>query len=272
MLRRARTLAISLFGFVTVVVPLWMIIVNSFKPLGEASHPNLRLPTEWVAGANYSTVINEGQALTGLKNTVLITVPAILLIVLLGALASWVFARSKQRGITALYFVAISGILLPPAIVTTVLVLKQLGIYGGLLGVAVFYVGVYLSFAIFFLTGFVKTVPLELEEAARIEGCGPLATFWYAVFPLLRPAIASTTVVILLAVWNDFFYPFFLIDSDEKNTLTLGLYAFVSGYQYEIRWNLVFADVVVVSLPLVVVYVLAQRHIVAGLTGGAVNR
>jgi raffinose/stachyose/melibiose transport system permease protein len=266
------TIGAAAFAFVAVLLPLWILVVNSFKPYGEANELGISLPDTWAIGDNYSTVINEGEALRGLRNTLLISVPAIVITVLVGALAAWVFARSRSRVTGWLYALCISGILLPPAVVTTVLVLQETGLYGSFVGVIAFYVGVFLSFAIFFITGFVKTIPVELEEAARIEGCGPLMTFRLVVLPLLRPVIASTTVVVLLFVWNDFFFPFFLIDDDSRNTLTLGLYSFVSGYQNQIRWNLVFADVVVVSLPLLVVYAFAQRHIVAGLTGGAVNR
>ena len=131
--------------------------------------------------------------------------------------------------------------------------------------------GIFMSFAIFFITGFIKGIPYELEESARIDGHGPVRIFRRIILPLLTPILATTFVVLLLFLWNDFIYPFYILNSSDQRTLTLGLYNFVSGYQYEIRWNLVFADVVMVSLPLLLVYFVAQKRIMAGLMGGAVK-
>jgi raffinose/stachyose/melibiose transport system permease protein len=263
-------LTILALGFIG--LPLWTLIVNSLKPLGEANQLGTGLPHHWTAWDNYKTVVQDGHALRGFLNSVIIAVPSVTIVLLVGSLAAWVFARGKSRVLSVVYYFSIAGILLPPAVVTTVLVLKNVGVYGSYPGVILFYSGVFLSFAIFFITGFVKSIPIELEEAARIEGSRPIGIFFRVILPLLRPILTSTLVVIMLFIWNDFFFPFFLIEDESKNTLTLGLYNFVSGYQYQVRWNLVFAEVVVVSLPMLLVYVVAQKRIVAGLMGGAVNR
>jgi raffinose/stachyose/melibiose transport system permease protein len=265
-------IVLSAFAFLTVLMPLWIVLVNSAKPQGEANELGVGLPSIWRISANYGQVFHDGEVLEGLKNTLIVTVPALLGILLFGSFAAWIFARGRSRTIRALYYVSIVGILVPPAIVGSVLVLRWYGIYGRYLGLILFYMGIFLSFAIFFITGFIKTIPLELEESARIDGASPVRIFRKVILPLLTPILATTFVVLLLFLWNDFIYPFYILPSSDKRTLTLGLYNFVSGSMYETRWNLVFADVVLVSLPLVVVYFFAQRRVMAGLMGGAVKQ
>jgi raffinose/stachyose/melibiose transport system permease protein len=263
---------LSAFAFLTVLMPLWIVLVNSAKPQGEANELGVGLPSVWKISANYGQVFHDGDVLDGLKNTLIVTVPALLGILLFGSFAAWIFARGRSRTIRALYYVSIVGILVPPAIVGSVLVLRWYGIYGRYLGLILFYMGIFLSFAIFFITGFIKTIPFELEESARIDGASPVRIFRKVILPLLAPILATTFVVLLLFLWNDFIYPFYILPSSDRRTLTLGLYNFVSGSMYQTRWNLVFADVVLVSLPLVVVYFFAQRRVMAGLLGGAVKQ
>jgi raffinose/stachyose/melibiose transport system permease protein len=274
--RRARSVGkyvlLTAVATVTVLIPLWVMLVNSAKPFGEADSFSLSLPHVWKIGENYSTVVRDGDALQGFRNSLIVTVPSVLIVTLVGSLAGWVFARGRGRVMSLMYYLAIAGILLPPSIVTTVLVLKRTHVFGSFAGVILFYSGVFLSFAIFFICGFVKNIPIELEEAARLEGCRPIGVFVRVIFPLLRPVLLSTVVVVALFIWTDFFYPFFLINDPSHNTLPLGLYSFVSQHVHQERWNLVFADMVVVTTPLIVLYFFAQKHIVAGLTGGSVNR
>ncbi len=260
------------FALVAVGLPVWIVLVNSVKSIGEANQLGLDFPTEWRLLENFGTVIDQGRVGLGLRNTLLVTIPSVVGIVVLGGFASWVFARSKSRSVSLLYFLTISGILVPPAVVTSIQVLKALSLYGTPLALIVFYMGVFMSFGVFLITGFVKTIPVELEEAARIDGAGSFTVFTRIIAPLLSPVLVTTSFILVLSIWNDFFYPFFILQGNEQRTLTLGLFNFVSGYQYQIRWNLVFADVVLVSLPLIGLFVLVQRRIMAGLLGTSVNK
>jgi raffinose/stachyose/melibiose transport system permease protein len=265
-------LLLSAFALATVLLPLWIVVVNSLKSEGEANELGLGVPHSGAAGSNYGTVFNDGDFLRGLSNTLIVTVPSLVCMLLFGSFAAWIFARGRSRVLRGRYYLSIVGILVPPAIVGSVLVLRWYGVSGSRFGLVLFYMGIFMSFAIFFITGFIKTIPFELEESARIDGASPVRIFRKVILPLLTPILATTFVVLLLFMWNDFIYPFYILNSSSQRTLTLGLYNFVSGYQYEIKWNLVFADVVLVSLPLVVVYFLAQRRVMSGLMGGAVNK
>jgi raffinose/stachyose/melibiose transport system permease protein len=123
---------------------------------------------------------------------------------------------------------------------------------------------------VFFVTGFVRTIPPALEEAARIDGAGPVAVFRRVVLPLLRPVLATATILICLYVWNDVFYAFFVVGG-RLDTLPLNLFRVASAGLYLNNWHLIFAYVILMSLPLVLVFAVAQRKIISGITGGAVK-
>jgi len=176
----------------------------------------------------------------------------------------------SSRLIAALYALGISGVILPPAVVTVVLLLRQLGLAGTVIGMICVYLGIYLSTVIFFVTGFVRTIPVALEEAAQLDGAGPLLVFRRVVLPLLRPVLATATILICLYVWNDVFYAFFVVGG-RLDTLPLNLFRVASAGLYLNNWHLIFAYVILMSLPLVVVFAVAQRRIISGITGGAVK-
>jgi raffinose/stachyose/melibiose transport system permease protein len=267
-LRPALVVAMAL---VFIGVPLWLVLVTSAKPQGEAITPNLALPHHWQPASNYRTAFDQGRMLRGFVNSLLVVLPSVVLVLLLGAGAAWVFARRSGRLVAAAYAVSISGLLLPPAVITVVMELRQLGLAGTRPGMIAVYTGMYLSTAIFFMTGFIRTLPYELEEAARIDGAGSWTVFSRVVLPLLRPVIATATVMVMLFAWSDVFYAFFVLGGGADATLPLNLYQVASAALYLNNWHLIFAYVALMSLPMVAVFVIAQRRIVAGITSGAVK-
>jgi raffinose/stachyose/melibiose transport system permease protein len=251
-------------------IPLWMVVVTAGKTQAEALNPNLQLPTEWHLMDNFGQVFNQGKMPTALLGSVAIMVPTVAVVLFLGSLAAWILARRKSRLNSVLYALAISGIILPPAVVTIVLLLRQLGLAGSGAGMIGVYVGMYLSTVIFFVTGFVRTIPLELEEAARMDGAGPVKVFLTIILPLLVPVLSTATILICLYVWNDVFYALFVIGG-RIDTLPLNLYQVASSGLYLQNWHLIFAYIILMSLPLLIVFILAQRKIIAGVTSGAVK-
>lgn len=262
---------LSVIAFVLVIAPFWVVLVNSFKTYGEAQRMGLGLPSEWAIVENYREVFDKADVLNGLRNSLLVTVSSIAALILLGAGAAWVFARSTRRLDRAAYYLVVLGIFIPPAVVTTIAMLRTVGLYGGHPGLVVFYLGAFLPLTIFLMTGFIRSIPIELEDAARIDGCGHLGVFLRIILPLLKPVIATAVVLLMILIWNEFFWGFFALKGTANNTLPLGLYYVQSQAQYQIRWNLVFTHIVLVSVPLLVVYVVAQRRIMSGLTGGALK-
>lgn len=255
----------------TIGVPLWLVLVTSAKSKGDALNPSLALPSDgWHVASNYSGVFSDGRIRQALFGSVSIVVPSVVLLLLFGSMAAWVLARRRGLVVSLLYSVGISGIVLPPAVITLVLLLRQLGLRGTLTGMVLVYAGIYMSTAIFFITGFIRTIPISLEEAARVDGAGPLRIFFGIIVPLLRPVLATATILICLYIWNDVFYAFFVIGG-RKDTLPLNLFQVASAGLYVNNWHLIFAYVVLMSLPLLAVFVIAQRRIISGITGGAVK-
>jgi raffinose/stachyose/melibiose transport system permease protein len=272
LLRRAvRPALVIALALLFIGVPLWLVLVTSAKPQAEAIKPNLSLPHHWQPRHNYATVLDQGKMIQGFVNSILVVVPSVVLVLLLGAGAAWVFARRGGRLVSYVYAVTISGLLLPPAVITIVMELRQLGLANSRPGMIAIYTGMYLSTAIFFMTGFIRTLPYELEEAARIDGAGPWTVFWRIILPLLRPVIATAAIMVMLFAWSDVFYAFFVLGGGSDATLPLNLYQVASAALYLNNWHLIFAYVVLMSLPMVVVFVVAQRRIVAGITSGAVK-
>ncbi len=251
-------------------MPLWIVVVTAGKTQAEALNPNLALPTTWQLAENVAAVWQQGKVPAAFFGSLLVMVPAVLGVLVLGSLASWVLARRTSRTFAVLYALAISGIVLPPAVVTIVLLLRQLGLAGTAVGMIGVYMGMYMSTVIFFVTGFVRTIPHELEEAARVDGAGPLRVFRTVILPLLVPVLSTATILVCLYVWNDVFYAFFVVGG-RLDTLPLNLFQVASAGLYLDNWHLIFAYVILMSLPLLVVFVVAQRRIISGITSGAVK-
>jgi raffinose/stachyose/melibiose transport system permease protein len=251
-------------------IPLWLVVVTAGKSQGEAISPDLSLPTEWHLLDNLAQIWTDAEVPAAFLGSLLILVPTVAGVLVCGSMAAWVLARRATRFTAFLYAIAISGIVLPPAVVTVVLLLRQLGLAGTAVGMIGVYMGIYLSTVVFFVTGFVRTIPVSLEEAAQIDGAGPLLVFRRVVLPLLRPVLATATILICLYVWNDVFYAFFVVGG-RLDTLPLNLFRVASAGLYLNNWHLIFAYVILMSLPLIVVFAVAQRKIISGITSGAVK-
>ena len=273
--RRRRRLSIQPIAAIVVAIlllgiPFAVVILTASKDQAEALDPDLSLPTRWQLLQNFGTVLSEGRMLPAFFGSLLIMVPSVVLVLILGAMASWILARRKSRAVAFLYALAISGIVLPPAVVTIVLLLRQLGLAGTAIGMISVYTGMYLSTVVFFVTGFIRTIPPELEEAARMDGASPFGVFARIILPLLTPTLATATILICLYIWNDVFYALFVIGG-RLDTLPLNLYQVASSGLYLQNWHLIFAYIILMSLPLLITFVALQRKIISGITSGAVK-
>ena len=263
-------LAVLLTMIFSLGVPFWVIIITAGKSAVEARQPNLALPSQWEFGKNISTTFSEGNMGVASLGSLLLLIPSVFGVLLLGAMASWVLARRKTRGLSIAYTIGISGVIVPPAIVPIVLLLKQIGLQGTPLGLIGVYIGMYMSTVIFFITGFIRTIPIELEEAARVDGANPMRVFFRIIFPLLGPVIATATILVSLFIWNDVFYALFVVGG-RLDTLPLNLYQVASSGLYLQNWNLIFSYILLMTLPMLLVFIFAQRRIISGVTSGAVK-
>ncbi|MER7728968.1 carbohydrate ABC transporter permease [Streptomyces sp. NPDC096323] len=267
---RLQPVVATLLCLAVIGIPLWLVVATASKSQAEALRPDLSAPQHWQLFTNLKEVWTEGDIPAAFLGSMVIVVPAVLGVLIVGSMAAWILARRATRLTAALYALAISGIVLPPAVVTLVLLLRQLGLSGSVIGMIGVYMGIYMSTVIFFVTGFVRTIPPSLEEAARIDGAGPATVFFKVVLPLLRPVLATATILVCLYIWNDVFYAFFVVGG-RLDTLPLNLFRVASAGLYLNNWHLIFSYVILMSLPLIVVFAIAQRKIISGITSGAVK-
>lgn len=250
-----------------ILIPCYMFVVNSFKSQRYASLLGMALPQkiEW---SNYVTVFKEANVLLSYVNGFIYSVGSVSLVILLSSMAAYVIARRNEKVTEVVYYIFISGIVVPGAIIPMYLILKTLGLLDTRVGLIIIYTSVLIPFSVFLYTGFMKTVPKELDEAALVDGYSGLSLFFSIVFPLLKPVTITLVVLNFNAVWNNVIIQLYLSSSDKWG-MPMSVYKFYGTYSKE--WNLIFADIVISLIPVILVYILAQKHIIAGLTSGAVK-
>ena len=263
--------ALTIFGLFWIVLPFWFLVVNSFKTEGDASVLSLSLPDHWNIVDNYRTVIDQGAYFRGLTNSLIVAVPTILAVLLLGSMSAWVYARSTRRSLKFAYYASIMSILLPPGVIPTVYLLTQLHLNGSRLGFILALTGTRLGIVIFMTTGFIASISPDIERAASLDGASRLQVYRYVILPMITPILFVGAVFLAISVWNEFFLSIYLLPSQDAATLPLTLYQFASASQFTLRWNLVFAHVILSNLPLLVMYLFFQRRVIGGLTEGALN-
>lgn len=251
-------------------IPFWLLIVTAGKSQAEAIVPNMSLPSHWQLLENFKTVLTDGEMIKAFFGSIIVTVPSVFLALLFGSMASWILARRTTKPMALVYTLGISGLILPPAVVTVMMLLKMIGLSGTAPGMIGVYIGIYMSTVIFFVTGFIRTIPISLEEAARMDGAKPMRIFFTIILPLLGPTLATATILVTLYIWNDVFYSLFIL-SGKMDLLPLNLYNVASAGLYLNNWHLIFAYIILMSLPLLLIFAFTQRKIISGITGGAVK-
>ena len=253
------------------VVPFAFILLTAAKSRQEASLFKFSWPSEFHLLENIREVMTFGnnRMWLALWNSTLLTVGSVTLIVLLAALVAYVMQRRGDRTAAIVSSVMLAGLIIPPAVVPTIFLLQWLGIYKTLVGLILVEVAMTLSFATLIFRAFMASIPREIDEAAIIDGASPLQTFFQVVLPLLRPAMITVIVVSSVGIYNDFVGPLYFLPGDQNVTAQLTLYSFMS--QFLSQWNLLFADVVVITIPPLIMFMFFQRQIVSGMTTGAIK-
>lgn len=255
-------------GSIAVIAPWCIMLLGSFKDVKEAAELNLTFPTRWHP-ENYLVVFEKGNIGRAMINSIIITASSVILTVLTSAMASFYFSRMNKRLSKAMFSTFMMGMIAPVSLIPTITLLQKLHINNTYIGVILIFTSLNLAFSILLFTGFIKTIPKELDEAAIIDGCGSLKTFFKVVFPLLAPVIVTDIIVVFMNVWNSFVIPLYFLSDSKKWPMPLTVYNFFGKFQS--YWNLVFADLVLTSLPILVVYLLGQKYIIDGMTTGAVK-
>lgn len=252
---------------VAALAPLAVMVLDSLRPNASVLSDPLALPSS-VDFSSYTTAWTQASFATYMGNSVLVTVAAVALDVAVALPASYVLGRYvfRWRGVLVAYFLA--GLMLPVrlGILPTFYLLGSMDLVDSRLGLILVYAAGGIPFSVFIMTAFFRGLPRELEEAALLDGAGPLRIFARVMVPLVKPAIATVVVFRFVPLWNDFFFPLVLLRTTDRYTLPVGLTQFFGEFQT--NWSALFAGLVIATVPLIVLFVVATRQIVEGLTAG----
>jgi raffinose/stachyose/melibiose transport system permease protein len=252
-------------------VPFYYVIINSFKTVPEAADMSIAWPKTFQAAANYAAVLTaqNGMVIRAFINSTVLTVLSIAVTVLVCSMTGFVMQRRTSRISPLINFLVLAGLMIPPSIVPTIWILRGVGLFKTLAGIVLVEVALGLPFATLLYRGFTVTVPREIDEAATIDGCGGFQLFFRVILPLLKPVTSTVIVLSAVAVFNDFVNPLYFFPGAKNATMQLTLYNFMT--MYVTQWNLLFADVVLISIPPLVLFIFFNKRIVAGITAGAVK-
>lgn len=253
-----------------ILFPLFNMVISSLKTTREIYTSPYSLPDKWLF-SNYAEVWGRGGFGGYFFNSILITSSSIGFVLLFGSMASFGIARYKYRLATPLFIIFLAGIMLPlkAAIIPLFLMIRNMNLMDTRWALILIFTAMSLPSTVFILVGFMKTIPQELEDAARIDGSNDFRIYRSIIMPLTTPSIALVTIYNAVPVWNDFFFPLVFTQSDRIKTLPLGMSVFFG--QYQINWHLLFASLSIAILPMLILYMFMARYFIKGMTAGAIK-
>jgi len=264
-----RRILVLIFSLVY-LAPLYIAVVNSIKPYDEVIKAPLQLPVR-ITFQNFIDAFESSNMLALYQNSILITGLSVVLLILLTSMAAFIIARRKGKVYQALYIFSLAGIMIPPVVtlIPSIKTLSALHLLYTMPGLLLFYGGTYFSTTIFIYVGFIRTLPVSIDESAYIDGATPITTFFKIIFPLVKPCTATAVIFLGMWIWNDFLNPMYILGFRGGKTITTGIYNAIGAYTS--MWNLVFANVLLASLPIIILYLFMQKTFMQGLTSGAVK-
>ncbi|WP_168120497.1 carbohydrate ABC transporter permease [Paenibacillus sp. HB172176] len=251
-----------------IIIPLLLMIFGSFMTSAEVSSFKIRLPENWQF-SNYKKVFEEGGLMRAFWNGILITSLSAILNIVTSSAAAFVLARRESKLSSFLYLFFFMGLIAPMSTITTIRVVQWMGFYGSVSSVIFIYAALNTAFSMFLYSGFIKTIPKVLDEVAFLEGANLFRVFFRIITPLIIPVNATVAIMVFMSVWNDITIPIYFLTDSSTWTMPLSVYNFYGKFSRD--WNLIFADLVLTSLPVLILYIFAQKYIVSGLTAGAVK-
>ncbi len=253
------------------LLPLIGVAITSVRPSADLAQGNYFGIPSYLAFENYADVFRNTPMARYILNSFVVTIPTVIGAVALSCMTGFALGIYKFRGNLLLFFMFVAGNFVPFQILMVPVrdLTLSLGMYNTWYGLALFHIAFQTGFCTLFMRNFIKALPFELIEAARVEGVAEWRIFWFIVLPLMRPAIAALSVLIFTFIWNDFFWATVLTSSPETQPITAGLSS-LNG-QWVAAWHLVSAGSILAALPPVLMFFLMQKHFIAGLTLGAVK-
>lgn len=269
-LARIPTYIVLTIWSVIVLFPIWTLIVNSFKPQKEIFRDPFGLPKDFTF-AGYEEAWKTGRFDLYFTNTIIVTVISLTLILLVGSLAAYALAKWKSPVTNFLYIFFIAGLMIPIRLGTIDLVrlIKALNLQDTIWSLIPVYIAMGMPIATFVLTAFIKKLPREMFDAAKVDGASEWQIYGTIVLPLMRPALATVAIFNMIKIWNDFWFPLVFIRVEEARTVALGV-SLLFG-QYRTDWTRALAVLSLAAVPLLIFYILLSREFIKGLTAGAVK-
>lgn len=251
-----------------IIIPFLIVIFNAFKTKEESITMALTLPVK-LHWENFGKVWETGNILRSYRNSLIITISSVAVSVIISSLAAYVLSRNRTKWNKLLYIYFALGLMFPVSMVAIVKVLRVLHIYNSLFGIILLYIALILPMSIFLFYGFVTGIPKELDEAAVIDGAGAFRVFFQVIFPLLKPATGTIIMINFLNTWNDFTVPLYVLPDPNKSVIVQQVYNFYGTFTA--NWNLVSVTILYAIMPIIVIYLLGQKYIIAGMVSGAVK-
>ena len=273
--KRLNRLGTGLFTFISIfyVLPVVVVLFNSFKKKSYINLEPFKLPNEttFTGLDNYATAINQYDFLKAVGWTVFITVGSVLAILICTSMCAWFITRVRTRVTKAIYILCVFSMVVPFQMVmfTLSLVTDRLGL-GTPWGLIIIYLGFGAGLAVFMFCGFVKSIPIEIEEAAMIDGCSPIRTFFSVVLPIMKPTYISVGILETMWIWNDFLLPYLTLDIKKYKTISIVI-QYMKGSYGRVDMGAIMAALIMAVIPVVIFYLSCQKHIIKGVAAGAVK-
>jgi raffinose/stachyose/melibiose transport system permease protein len=262
--------AILIAWSLVVLLPLWMMLINSLKPNREIYRRPFGLPSQWTL-SGYANAWTQGDFPLYFRNSLIVTTIALVMVLFIGSLAAYALASWNARWSRLIYLFFIAGLMIPIRLGTINIftIVQSLGLINSIWGLIPIYVAMSMPISIFVLTEFIRALPSELRDAAYVDGASEWRIYSSIVLPLVRPALATVAIFNLIPIWNDLWFPLIFISDASQRTVMLGV-TFLFG-QYQTNWTNVLAVLTLSALPLLILYVLFSKQFIKGLTAGAVK-
>jgi raffinose/stachyose/melibiose transport system permease protein len=258
-------------SFVLFVVPFLFMIANAFKTRQDASRLGFSWPTQFQLVQNFQDVITsrDYMLIIAFINSTILTVASVTILVVLSAMVAYVLQRRKSRWNGLVNFLVLAGLIMPPAVVPTIWVLQKIGLFRTMPGLILVEVAFGISFCILLFRAFISTIPRDIDEAATIDGASPTRLFFRVIFPLLRSVAITVIVIQSVIIFNDFQNPLYFLPGDQNATVQLTVFNFSS--QFTSQYNLLFMDILLITIPPLIMFLFFNRHIVEGMTAGGIK-
>lgn len=275
--RKAKHGGILTFVFMLIsliyVFPIVLVLINSFKKKAYISRKPFAIPTGkmYVGLENYVNGIKKTGFIDAFWTSLFITVLSVAVIIICTSMCAWYISRVKNKFTTALYFLCLFSMIVPfQMVMFTLSKLADMMHLGNPLGIVVVYLGFGTGLSVFMFCGFVKSIPLEIEEAAMIDGCTPLQTFFRIVMPILKPTCITVAILQAMWIWNDYLLPYLVLDMTKYKTIPIAVQYLRGGYG-SIDMGAMMGVLVLAIIPIIIFYLACQRYIIEGVVAGAVK-